>query len=1158
MNHKQGFLKKNLKKVRKAKALPLIAYIAISIIITPTAFAQVKTAFLSSPIKIENPVILITISLFVLGLINCLFQVFYKKQKEDLFTLLALISAVCWSLAGPIFIPILIFAIFKRAQSTLEWESFFPQTKRTHKTFTLIALFPLIGFLGLLSSNSLVTKAIIWLPSLIMSGFTFFWVLKKRLKLNAKSTPFALFTAFIPLGFFQTNKEGALVFTLIIIIIELYEIARDLNDKTINEKRLSNVQDEMATQLMIEGINLSTSINQLNYILDNMRQSFFIVDEGMIINNPISQFSEELFGQKIIGKNIFETIFQEIKEGSEEHALISFCWETIFDADETQWIMINNQFPSKVNISSKAGSGKKILKIAYYPIWNEQNLLSNMMMVIDDITEMEFLENKMRQEKEISNRRITILHELTSNKRSTLKPFFHQLDENLKEALKWSKLMREDIKRKKNNLQSMEALFKFLHIIKGSSRQFSFTFISRKTHDIETILSQINELIKKSELDDDERYKNTSIKTDYLLKEMDQLVGIINGYIKIGKTLLNLDFPEDSETIRHIHENLKNFDVFIFKLFQGQKFSLSTNEEIIEAIKIKRKNPAKLKNSILRLQNSCSLIESYSIVLNEEDISKSAHKINYFLETFSLNPDTPEIESERENQNIIQNFIEPLNQLRIEGIKLYSSSKTFHKETFKISSKDIWAKAILYVYYETKNIMKKDKVHLPSLSKNITRIKALFKANHFEYATGVIKIIESLLIEGDSKHSFKEMKFSLIKLWKFFALLFRFDLDHSVWDEENDEFFDSKRFLRNEYHTDYSLFQIFLLNIDDDKQIAYDIFKTTMKSLMGLDEKEVNDLFLPDKSFLDYYVELGKKLTDRFNSTSLQNFKSDFLIKRDFSIFQQLEDHLSNQKFSWINYHQSLDIYKLFRAYFNISKVREKFRRPDTLDVLSKNFEESKKYLKRTFQDLPEEQRATIDIAFEKLLGLPVKFSLSKFYNLVSDISQSLNKKIQLKISGDEGSLLPDDFNQLQDALIHILRNSMDHGIESPSERLERGKKEMGTIEISCEESKTGSLRIVVKDDGGGINLKKVEERAIRNNICTQKELDIMSQKEKIDLIFLPNFSTKDTVSEISGRGFGMDVVKSTLEKIGANLEVATQEEEGTTFVIDITPKKKI
>ena len=175
----------------------------------------------------------------------------------------------------------------------------------------------------------------------------------------------------------------------------------------------------------------------------------------------------------------------------------------------------------------------------------------------------------------------------------------------------------------------------------------------------------------------------------------------------------------------------------------------------------------------------------------------------------------------------------------------------------------------------------------------------------------------------------------------------------------------------------------------------------------------------------------------------------------------------------------------------------------------------------------------------------------------MSDISQSLNKKIQLKITGDEGSLLPDDFNQLQDALIHILRNSMDHGIESPSVRLEKGKKEMGTIEISCEEYKTGSLRIIIKDDGSGINFKKVEARALENDICTQKELDIMSQKEKIGLIFLPKFSTKDTVNEISGRGFGMDVVKSTLEKIGANLDVATQEEEGTTFVIDIAPKKR-
>ena len=249
--------------------------------------------------------------------------------------------------------------------------------------------------------------------------------------------------------------------------------------------------------------------------------------------------------------------------------------------------------------------------------------------------------------------------------------------------------------------------FKFLHLIKGSSRQFSFSFISKQTHEIETILSKIYDLIDPKDLKSSGHIETILNQSNFLIKEIDILVGTINGYIKIGKTLLNLDFPEDIETIRHIHENIKNFDIFIFKLFQGQKFSLSTNEEIIEALKIKRKNPGKLKNSILRLQNSCSLIETYSIILNEEEISKSAHKIKFFLETFSLKVDDSDFENERENQNIIQNFIEPINSLRIEGMKLYTSSKTFNKENFKVSSKDIWAKAILFVYYETKNIMKK-------------------------------------------------------------------------------------------------------------------------------------------------------------------------------------------------------------------------------------------------------------------------------------------------------------------------------------------------------------------------------------------------------------------------------------------------------------------
>ena len=327
--------------------------------------------------------------------------------------------------------------------------SLFPHRKSVEKSFTFLSFFPLIGVLSLFIPHPYTAKLLIWLPSLALTGLTLFCLWTKKLTLTRKTAPFIFIVSFTPLGYFLTNTAGPLIFIGAIFISELHELIRNLEERVFNEKRLINVQDDLTTKLMIEGINLSTSINHLSYILDNMKQSFFIVDEGMVINNPISKFSEEVFGQKILGKKIFDTLYQEIKVETEEHALITFCWETIFNADETQWIMINNQFPSKVEISSRDGSGKKVLKVSYYPIWNEQKLLSNMMMVVDDITEMNFLEKKMIQEKEISNKRITILHELTSNKRSTLKPFFHQLDENLREVLKWSKLMRESIKRKK-------------------------------------------------------------------------------------------------------------------------------------------------------------------------------------------------------------------------------------------------------------------------------------------------------------------------------------------------------------------------------------------------------------------------------------------------------------------------------------------------------------------------------------------------------------------------------------------------------------------------------------------------------------------------------------------------------------------------------------
>ena len=158
---------------------------------------------------------------------------------------------------------------------------------------------------------------------------------------------------------------------------------------------------------------------------------------------------------------------------------------------------------------------------------------------------------------------------------------------------------------------------------------------------------------------------------------------------------------------------------------------------------------------------------------------------------------------------------------------------------------------------------------------------------------------------------------------------------------------------------------------------------------------------------------------------------------------------------------------------------------------------------------------------------------------------------------GDEGSLEKERLNRLQEIMVHLVRNSIDHGIEIPSQRISRGKEETGTIEIDCLDKKDGTFEVKLKDDGGGIDLNKIMAKVLEENLVSKEKLEQMGEGEKLDLIFLPNFSTKEEVSEISGRGVGMDVVKRNLDNLGATLDVKTVKDKGTEFIINIVLDKK-
>lgn len=182
---------------------------------------------------------------------------------------------------------------------------------------------------------------------------------------------------------------------------------------------------------------------------------------------------------------------------------------------------------------------------------------------------------------------------------------------------------------------------------------------------------------------------------------------------------------------------------------------------------------------------------------------------------------------------------------------------------------------------------------------------------------------------------------------------------------------------------------------------------------------------------------------------------------------------------------------------------------------------------------------------------VPVEAVFNRFPKMVRSLSRDLGKKIHLQITGEETELDRTVIDEIGDPLVHLLRNSVDHGIELPSERVKKGKPEEGTIELKAYHS-GNHVFIEITDDGAGINREKVAKKAVSKGLITEEQKDRLTDKEIFNLILSSGFSTADQVSDISGRGVGLDVVKNTIESLGGSISVHSEEGIGTQFLIQL------
>mgnify|MGYP002677419098 FL=1 len=207
----------------------------------------------------------------------------------------------------------------------------------------------------------------------------------------------------------------------------------------------------------------------------------------------------------------------------------------------------------------------------------------------------------------------------------------------------------------------------------------------------------------------------------------------------------------------------------------------------------------------------------------------------------------------------------------------------------------------------------------------------------------------------------------------------------------------------------------------------------------------------------------------------------------------------------------------------------------------NQSFHEQIEYLERITTNLHE--------SVMKVRMVPIESVVNKFPRMIRDLSRKLGKKMELYMTGEDTELDRTVVDQIGDPLQHLLRNSADHGLEDNATRVERGKPEVGSIFLKAFQEGNNVI-IEVGDDGNGIDVAAVRDKAVERGVITAEQAENMSQKEIINLLFLPSFSMAKKITDISGRGVGLDVVKSNIEALGGDVEVRTKLGEGTTFIV--------
>jgi chemotaxis protein histidine kinase CheA len=861
---------------------------------------------------------------------------------------------------------------------------------------------------------------------------------------------------------------------------------------------------------------LSISLLPISNLMHNLRQSVFSIDKSGRVVSPVSKYSEKVFEQDIVGSDVFDLAFDHLGKKSEAYAGVKTAITSVFGEDDMQWSLMEDNFPGLV--ARRVGDKpEKILKMTYTPLFGKEQTVQNVMIVAEDVTELE----RIKREAQSKQAEVLIIQGLVGVDRGDLEAF-------LSDAIAGVYQCYDLLSNLESDMESRKLLFRILHTIKGNSRLYNLTTVSEVVHVAESSVVEINNRLDAKDPVGTEFYSRLTTglrKIESVLashgRTAEQLFGIKNASTEKMSESLAL------KMLSFEHAITKGvYRIFDQVAVEAQPLKM---QYLLSGLNANVKATA---DELIELANYLELLELQDTL--KDGLAKISEDKALDLSEFTA----------------------------VRDAFARASMVLFKGRGYQLSGDEVFpvVKALVALTKITNahDIATVDEVGINGIRDGIFECYKAAEGNGLLGLKFIFQRVAIACVERSAAH----LNEALDDAWKYIAMVAHVDSSYRMQPEM------------------VSGFVTFMER--HQASAAADVGATEeFARLLAF------ELVFSSRSTNASPVEMITILTKRVGATDVRHLArllaggSNTQVAAE-SVFAEFKEGLQTKE-SKEQYSQTisrlepacfrglleqalscggvrLDMFRVLASYLHDAASSGDQTQQQNIEVSTQWYQQLGEAIGKLAMIKSPDVAPILEQLQEQVASVydyPIKALCQKMEPMMRDLTKRLGKNINYVVSGDPVALPREQAYALRDALVHMLRNSLDHGIEMPADRASRKKPEIATIEISCMFTNTG-YEIHVTDDGQGIDTAKVLKKAIAMNAVTEDKAKTMTPLEIQQLIFLSRLSTKEEVSSLSGRGVGMDAVKAiVVERMGGSIQIKSDFGVGTKFTLVIPRQKR-